>query len=990
MGKEKREKKTKERKILNTKSKRVWMGVSVPMIAVLLAATIVATQYLSGLMDMLFGGERTAVSGSASGSYALADGVTDKATALQAANDLNQKINEEGIILLKNENCLPLASGAKVSVFGKNSVNLAYGSSGSVGSSSEDAPTIYDSLQQAGFVTNPTLEAFYNDSSKSGNGRTSSPSMLSGSIVTGFATGETDTSAFDDSVKASFAEYSDAALVVITRVSGENYDLPITMWESDGTTPVAGAASGEDHYLELDQNEQDMLKMACESFNHVILIINSSAPLELGFLDGNNGGDATMLDYDFAAHVDGALWIGMPGKSGILALGEVLNGTVNPSGHTVDTFARDFMAIPAVQNYSCNGELNSDAYTLNGSTQNAWYIDYEEGIYVGYRYFETRGAENEDWYQENVVYPFGYGLSYTTFSQNIKETSIQSASDWTKADEAMTITVTVTNTGSEAGKDVVQVYAHAPYTAGGIEKAEVVLVAYAKTDLLQPGESRDYALSFTPYDFASYDAYDKNGNGHSGYELDGGEYVFSVRSDAHTVLDSVTTTLTGTICYDADTSTGYTVENRFEDVDDQLGTVLSRSDWNGTWPKNRTADEKKMENYEGFQAALKSTDSGNPLTAADEIVAVANTARTPAKKKSLDGLQLYEMIGKDYDDEQWNAMLSRVTLNTIWDTLSDAAFKTVAIDYIGMPATIATDGPSGFTKFMGSTSTIYDTCFYASECVLAATWNQELAERMGETIGNESLIGDANNNTPYSGWYAPAVNIHRTPFGGRNPEYYSEDCTLSGTMAAKVVAGAAKKGLKSYVKHFVANEQETHRGGVCTWLTEQSLRELYLKPFEHAVKEGGTLAIMSSFNRIGSRWAGGSYALLTEILRNEWGFKGTVISDFASGQSHMNLEQQLYAGGDLWLDTIAPTKFFDSNDPLDVYVLQEAMKHVLYTVVNSNALNGIGSDTVVETSTAYWRIALTVVDIAVPVMLSLWGVLVWVKAAKKKRSGQAA
>lgn len=990
MGKEKREKKPRERKFLNTKGKRVWMGVSVPVLAVLLVATIVATQYLSGLMDMLFGGERTEVSGSASGSYALADGVTDKASALQAANDLNLEINEEGIILLKNENCLPLASGAKVSVFGKNSVNLAYGSSGSVGSSSDNAPTIYDSLQQAGFVTNPTLEAFYNDSSKSGSGRASSPSMLSGSIVTGFATGETAVSAYDDSVKASFAEYSDAALVVITRVSGENYDLPTTMWESDGATPVAGAASGEDHYLELDQNEQDMLKMVCENFDHVILVINSSTPLELGFLDGNNGGDTTMLDYDFASHVDGALWIGMPGESGIIALGEVLNGTVNPSGHTVDTFARDFMAIPAVQNYSCNGELNSDAYTLNGSAQNAWYIDYEEGIYVGYRYFETRGAEDEDWYQENVVYPFGYGLSYTTFTQTIKETSIQSASDWTKADEAMTITVTVTNTGTVAGKDVVQVYAHAPYTVGGIEKAEVVLVTYAKTDLLQPGESGDYTVSFTPYDFASYDAYDKNGNGHSGYELDEGEYVFSVRSDAHTVLDSVTTTLASTVCYDTDTTTGYTVENRFEDVDDQLDTVLSRSDWEGTWPKNRTADEKKMENYDGFQAALKSTDSGNPLKATDEVVTAANAARTPAKKKSADGLQLYEMIGKDYDDEQWNAMLSRITLNTIWDTLSDAAFKTIAIDYIGMPATIATDGPSGFTKFMGSTSTIYDTCFYASECVLAATWNQDLAERMGEAIGDEALIGDANNSTPYSGWYAPAVNIHRTPFGGRNPEYYSEDCTLSGTMAAKVVAGAAKKGLKTYVKHFVANEQETHRGGVCTWLTEQSLRELYLKPFEHAVKEGGTLAIMSSFNRIGSRWAGGSYALLTEVLRNEWGFKGTVISDFASGQSHMNLEQQLYAGGDLWLDTIAPTKFFDSSDPLDVYVLQEAMKHVLYTVTNSNALNGIGSDTVVETSTAYWRIALRAVDIAVPAVLLLWGVLVWVKAAKKKQPEQAA
>ena len=347
-------------------------------------------------------------------------------------------------------------------------------------------------------------------------------------------------------------------------------------------------------------------------------------------------------------------------------------------------------------------------------------------------------------------------------------------------------------------------------------------------------------------------------------------------------------------------------------------------------------------------------------------------------------MQLYELVGADYDDERWNTMLSRLTLNTIWDVLSNAAFKTNAVDYIGMPVTIETDGPSGFTKFMGSTSTIYDTCFYASECVLAATWNQELAERMGEAIGDESLIGDANNDTPYTGWYAPATNIHRTPFGGRNPEYYSEDCTLSGIMAANVSSGAAKKGLKTFVKHFVANEQETHRGGVCTWLTEQSLREIYMKPFERTVKDENTLAIMSSFNRIGRCWTGGSYALITEVLRNEWGFKGTVICDFASGQSHMSIEQQLYAGADLWLDTIAPTKFFDSSDAMDVYVMQESMKHVLYTIANSNALNGLGSTAVVTTKMAYWRICLIAADIAIPVCLLAWGAFVWLRSGKKK------
>lgn len=968
-----------------TRARRVWLGVTAAILAVLVVANIAALYFLPGFMDMMFGADRIEVIGSSGNQFELSEGVTDKASALKAANDLNLKINEEGIILLKNNSCLPLRQGARISILGKNSVSLAYGSSGSVGNSAENAPTIYDSLEQAGFVLNPSLKAFYEDSSKSGSGRPSSPSMLSGSIVTGFSTGETAVSAYPDSLIASLDDYSDAALVVITRVSGENYDLPTTMLESDRKTPVTGAASGDDHYLELDQNEQEMLRLACEHSDHVILVINSSTPLELGFLDGNNGGDTSILDYDFAGHVDAALWIGLPGETGIYALGEVLNGTVNPSGKTVDTFARDFMAIPAVVNYSCNGQPNSDAYTLNGSTQNAYFIDYEEGIYVGYRYFETRGAEDESWYQNNVVYPFGYGLSYTTFSQKIKSTTIKSESSWSADSEDMSVTVTVTNTGSVAGKDVVQVYAHAPYTVGGIEKSEIVLVGFTKTDLLQPGESKDYTVSFNPYDFASYDAADANGNGHRGYELDAGDYVFTVRADAHTVLDSVTTTLKGAVLYDTDPVTGYPVENRFDDLDDQLGSVLSRSDWEGTWPSFRSAEEKQLEKYDGFQAQLSSTDTGNPLTADDPIVVATNALRTPAQKKSTDGMQLYEMIGLDYNDEKWNEMLSRLTLNTVWDMLSDAAFKTNAIDYIGLPATIATDGPSGFTKFMGSTTTIYDTCFYASECVLAATWNPALAEQLGEAIGDESLIGDANNNTPYSGWYAPGVNIHRTPFGGRNPEYYSEDGTLSGVMAANVSAGAAKKGLKTYVKHFAANEQETHRGGVCTWLTEQALREIYLKPFELAVKDGHTTALMTAFNRIGHRWAGGSYPLVTEVLRNEWGFHGTVLSDFASGQSHMSLKQQIYAGGDLWLDTIMPTKFFDKNNALDVYMLQESMKHVLYTVANSNIMRGMGSSAVVVSKMAYWRIALLAIDIAIPVALVTWGFFAWRTPGKKER-----
>ncbi|MBR1813819.1 MAG: hypothetical protein IJ773_08365 [Lachnospiraceae bacterium] len=312
-------------------------------------------------------------------------------------------------------------------------------------------------------------------------------------------------------------------------------------------------------------------------------------------------------------------------------------------------------------------------------------------------------------------------------------------------------------------------------------------------------------------------------------------------------------------------------------------------------------------------------------------------------------------------------------MKTIWDTLSDAAFKSPAIPYILKPETIDTDGPSGFVKFMGVDNTVYDTCFYMSECLLAATWNGELAYKMGVCIGNEGILGNVNTDTPYSGWYAPGLNLHRTPFGGRNPEYYSEDAYLTGSFGASVAAGAMSKGVYPFIKHFAASEQETHRGGVCTWLTEQALRELYLKPFEMAVKRGKTTALMTSFNRIGSVWTGGDYRLVTEVLRNEWGFKGTVICDFASGQGHMDFCQMVYAGGDLWLDTIAPEKWYDTANPMDVYVLQESIKHVLYTVANSNAMAGLGEGVVYETHMAYWRIGLIILDVVVILLLAVWG-----------------
>lgn len=956
---------------------KAWIITAPIILAFMLAATIVLTAVLPGFMDTMFGGERSKKTGTVAGNdyFTTDEGITDKASALAAANKVNEEICEEGFILLKNDGVLPVktdgAKKVKVSVYGKNSVNLAYGSSGSVGGNIKNPKTIFESLTAAGYEINPALKSFY-ESSASGSGRPSAPSMASGAIPSGFATGETPVSSYGQDVLSSLTQYKDLALVVITRTSGENSDLPTTMFDTEG------AYDSKDHYLELDKNEQEMLKLACENSDNVVLIINSGTPIELGFLDSAPDGDGTFISYDFASKVKGAINIGLPGETGIMALGRILNGEINPSGKTVDTYARDFMTIPAVENFSVKGEAGLDSYILNGSAQTQWFIDYEEGIYVGYRYFETRGfTDGEEWYKSNVVYPFGYGLSYTTFEKKIKSTDITESAAW-KADDELTVTVEVTNTGSVAGKDVVELFVKQPFT-GGVEKAGEVLVAFAKTEEIAAGDTKEVTLTFTPYDFASYDYKTAKG-----YVLEKGEYEFRVCSDAHTVDAKITSTLSENITIKNDTATGYEVKNRFDDADDQLGTVLSRSGWNDTKPAMRTAQEKTVDG--AFIDGLRTdSESGNPLTADSPEVKRAAANRAPASTKSRDGLQLYELRGLAADNELWNDMLKRITASSLWDTLNNCAFKTPAIDYIGKPLTIDTDGPAGFTKFMGSTNAVTDTCVYCCEPVLAATWNTELAEKMGNSVGNEGIIGYADAHTPYSGWYAPGVNIHRTPFGGRNPEYYSEDCVLSGEMAAAVIRGAAGKGVYAFVKHFAANEQETHRGGVCTWLTEQSLRELYLKPFEIAVKKGKTLAIMSSFNRIGTKWTGGDYRLMTEVLRKEWGFDGTAICDFASNQPHMDMKQMVYAGGDTWLDTIMPSNWFDKNNTVDVYVMQEAVKHVLYTVVNSNAMNGIGEGVIYKTSMAIWRIVLIVVDVALVAGVIAWGVPVTYKAIKKAK-----
>lgn len=969
---------------------RVWVIVTAALLVVAIVCNVVAFNVVNKVFDNLWGGDTSSGRGEG-GAYTLDEGIKDKATALANANGVNEEICEEGFVLLKNEGVLPVktsaASPKKISVFGKNSVNLVYSNSGSGGGNAKGARTIYESLEEAGYECNPALKSFY-ESSASGSGRPESPTIGSGGVTTGFEIGETEIGAYGAAgVKDSFQKYSDMAIVVISRTCGEAADAPTSMKDdkqSDGK--IKGAYSADDHYLELDKNEQDLLQMVCENFDKVVLVVNSNNPLELGFLDGVADGDDTAVNYDFASKIGAALWIGSPGGSGIMALGRILNGEVNPSGRTVDIYARDFTAIPAYENlaYQTDSKVSSAAYKVGSSVQDEYYSDYEEGIYMGYRYFETRGyteteAGNADWYKNNVVFPFGYGLSYTDFEWSADLSGVDGAE--LKKDDTVSVTVNVKNVGEYAGKDVVQLYVRAPYTDGEIEKADKVLVDFKKTDLLdaKTGEGT-VTLTFDAYDFASYDYNDANDNGFSGYEIEAGTYEFFISSDSHNSVLSFSMEVKNDIRYETSVDGGEKVTNLFADADDQLGSVLSRTDWEGTWPQNRTDDERKVDS--AFISKVQSKETNNPIT--EDSEEIKNADLTFATKKDKKGIQLYDLIGLKYDDKKWDELLSKMTLSTMHQLRQLSAFGSAAIDYISKPKTIEPDGPAGYTQFMGGGGEVTDTCLYASECVVASTWNVKMAEKQGVAVGNESIIGDGKDT--YCGWYAPGVNLHRTPFGGRNAEYYSEDSVLSGKMAASLIGGAASKGVYTYMKHFVANEQETHRNGVCTWLTEQSLRELYLKPFEIAITDsnGKANAVMSSFNRLGTMWTGGDYRLLTQVLRGEWNFVGCVISDFSVNIDYMDTKQMAYAGGDVNLTNL-DAKWVDSNSKTDVYVLKQCAKNYLYVIANSNAMNGIDANSEYTTHMATWKKVVIGIDCALAAGIAVWGIFAVRSAIKKSK-----
>lgn len=970
--------------IFRAKSVKVWIIVAAVLIALFVAINVVAA-YFTNIISIALGGDRPYEVDKDNAVVYYRTETADKDEANARAAEITRKVAEEGTILLRNEGkTLPLEKGAKISVFGKNSVNLVYGGSGSGGGDNTfTKKTLYESLEAADFSCNPELKEFYEDDSRSGKPRPANSSDLNtGNTQSAIDTGETSIDKYTAEVTSTYSAYNDAAIVVFSRIGGEGSDLPMTSVSQDGDT------AGVKHYLALDTDEQALLRHVNENFEKVIVVLNTLNIVEADFLE----------EYG----VDAALWIGGPGLTGIMALGDILNGTVTPSGRTTDTWAADFTKDPTFNNFSARAVADGDTY-INADTGKATtehFVNYEESVYMGYRYYETRAEQeraksgNDDWYAENVVFPFGYGLSYTSFEWDVvDDDTVRGAS--IAADGTYHVTVRVTNTGSYAGKDVVQLYAKLPYENGGVEKPYEVLVGFAKTPLLYPaGEANgtdklnscEVTISFDPYYIASYDYTGKSE--FTGYVIESGEYALLLNSDAHTVKTEIPFRVESDITYRNDPVTDKEVVNRFTDCEDSafdsdtpLEFLMSRADLS-ILPDAPAAEDRNASSE--LIAQINDRTHNNPVAEQSSMPKQGGAAVELATliKHDAETGEYYA----DYNDPAWEQVLSALSVNDMAKLFNNGAFQTVELPRINKPKTLESDGPVGWCNFISITDDTWrGNNVYTSQVVMGATWNTDLIREMGECVGEEALWGAKRtafeDGLSYSGWYSPGVNLHRSPFGGRNFEYFSEDPFLTGMIASAEVQGCQSKGVNCYVKHFAVNEQETHRNGGCSWLTEQAMRELYLRPFEMTVKIGKTRAMMSSFNRIGTRWTGGDYRLLTEILRNEWGFEGTVISDYNENSSYMDAKQMIYAGGDLNLCSNQARMWSDcdSSSAADVTMLRNATKNILYTTTNSNMINSFNY----RYAMAYWKIGLIVADCVVAAGIIAWGVIVIVKERRR-------
>ena len=940
--------------------------IAIGAVLVLLAMIITGGgTYFSGVLDTYIGmGEAKVVSKPGSENwdseyYSTGFKTVDEIDA--HAKDVTKRIAEEGITLLKNNGALPMKGSENVSFFGRRSVDTVWGGTGSGAGDAGQCTSIADAFTAQGFKVNDTLTKLYADNlDKVATGYNAMDKL--GALT--YYIGEFPMSYYTSAVTGSYAKYHDAAFVVIGRQGGEGMDLSTDLKSAiasdemkamTGDHPETKNYVDGQHELEMTFEEKELLRHVEENFDTVIVIINSANVMELGELEADE-------------NVDAILWLAYPGSRGTVALAEIVAGAVNPSGHTVDTWPSDLTADPTFPNAITQTYTNTpfEAHTL----------EYEEGIYVGYRCYETAATEGVIDYDEAVVYPFGYGLSYTSFEQKIKEAKEENGE--------ISVTVEVKNSGKVAGKDVVQIYAHAPYTKGGIEKAEVVLIDYVKTDLLQPGESKEYTISFLPEALASYDYKDAGC-----YVLEAGSYVISVRKNAHETY--------GANCewtYKVAETVTYGEGNpRATEIDAQIGELANYSD---EWKQNHTVVAAvnrfgwMSDHFDNggavtlsradFLGTFPTAPTAKDLTASDELIAqlgeykpdyynANDVAPTLGANNKLNAIGLR---GAAYDDPRWDALLDQLSVKDMTNVILAGNQGTVPVGSIGLPKTNATDGPAGLKQYGGlgfSASGNFNCC----GTLVAATWNVELAEEYGDAVGNEAVTGGVD------GWYAPGNDLHRTAFGGRNFEYYSEDPVVSGKTCAGTIQGAVNKGFACFVKHFALNDVETYRdhNGPTVWSNEQAMRELNLKAFEIAVKEpvlnlkyldqdgnvqykkmNGSIAVMSSFNRLGGVWTGGCGELLNEVLRGEWGFTGCVITDY-NGTAYMNCEWGVSNGNDLMLANIStlPSKFADTNNPSTQQVMRQAVKNIAYMTIHCNAANGMSDGTTVEYGIAPWRIA---------------------------------
>lgn len=962
-------------------------GIFFAFAAVLCAVMVVANSLLAG-----FGGLLDAFLSAPTADYTNAE----KEETRQTATELAAQVEAEGSVLLQNkDNTLPLSSDVKkVNVFGWASTAWIGGGSGSGGVSSVDVDLL-GALKEYGIEVNTALIDMYRDF-QDGREYTRTLNSWPEQSCRLYEPDIQDETYYTPQMLGDAKTFSDTAFVVLGRNSGESNDATKTQYKrtrKDGEIVEDESRT----YLDLSTEEVALLEYVGANYKNVVVLLNTGNVMALGEIETIPG-------------VDACLMVGLTGQNGASAIPAVLWGEEAPSGRTADTWAYDLSTAASYANAGLEGVgayTNAEGlYPADGTTcgnldtpvpyEQVSFVDYAEGIYIGYKWYETAdvedywvGVSNEygTGYDGVVQYPFGYGLSYTTFDWKVIDAPAN-GSALTK-DGQVEVTVRVTNTGSVAGKDVVQLYYTAPYIDGEIEKSAVDLAAFAKTELLEPGQSQDVTLTFDVEDMASYDYSDANHNGFAGYELDPGEYIFTVRHDAHNVDDDpaavITTNLAVNEQYPTDRVTGAEVSNKFTGANavdgvsldgtdsDQNIVYLTRADFAGTFPKENVNSRPMTDNvaslnlYNAEQAAAFVNEEDQPIvTGMDSGLKIEDENGTT---------ELGYQLGSDYNDPQWDSLLNQMTVEEMENLFINAYSKLVEIPSIGKLQGKDADGPAqigGFTGMGAGTG-------FPSSSTLAQTWNVDLAKEVGRTIATQAL------QNGYSGWYAPAVNMHRSPFNGRNYEYYSEDSLLSGKMCGNTVQGAQEMGVYCYVKHFICNDGESgiYRDSVYTWMTEQNLRETYLEPFRIIVEEFDASGLMSSYNRIGAVWAGGSTALLTDVLRQEWGFNGAVITDYCDHHTYMNGDQCLRAGGSLWMSgAIGGTLAQETESNSYMQALRRAAKETLYMmlhvrVVNRDYAQSIGDESVLRPSfhepTLTWRHGVMAINCIV-VLLLMWAI----------------